>query len=151
MYKSCKEQNKSVIAAYSELLPMSLFLVSAYAWLSSPYSYIFKEQHFILFAVTIGIVFGRMATKIILAHVTKSAFPYFTVQLIPLIFGAFITNAPVMFGWDPIFTADTEYYFLWAYFIFVAVAYAQWAVVVIDRFCTYLGIKCLSIPRPKGL
>ncbi|KAG0296830.1 hypothetical protein BGZ96_008434 [Linnemannia gamsii] len=150
VYKSCKEQNKSVIAAYSELLPMSLFLVSAYAWLSSPYSYIFKEQHFILFAVTIGIVFGRMATKIILAHVTKSAFPYFTVQLIPLIFGAFITNAPVLFDWDPIFTADTEYYFLWAYFIFVAVAYAQWAVVVIDRFCTYLGIKCLSIPRPKA-
>ncbi|KAF9284575.1 hypothetical protein BGZ74_001708 [Mortierella antarctica] len=150
VYKSCKEKNQSVVAAYSELLPMSLFLVSAYAWLASPASYIFEAQHFILFAVTVGIVFGRMATKIILAHVTKMPFPYFTVQLVPLIVGAFIVNVPVVFGSEPIFSADTEYYYLIAYFIFVAVAYAQWALFVIDRFCTYLGIKCLSIPRPKA-
>ncbi|KAF9366224.1 hypothetical protein BGX34_005150 [Mortierella sp. NVP85] len=150
VYRACKEQNKSVVAAYSELLPISLFLVCAYAWLASPHSYIFKEQHFILFAVTVGIVFGRMATKIILAHVTKMPFPYFTVQLIPLILGAFITNITVMFQMDPIFSADTEYYFLWGYFIFVFVAYIQWALFVIDKFCTFLGIKCLSIPRPKA-
>ncbi|KAF9972332.1 hypothetical protein BGZ73_004569 [Actinomortierella ambigua] len=150
VYKACKQQNKSVIAAYSELLPISLFLVSAYAWLSSPYSSVFSDQHFILFAVTVGIVFGRMATKIILAHVTKMPFPYFTVQLIPLVVGAFLTNVPVIFGWEPILSSQGEYYYLWAYFIFVAIAYVQWALLVIDRFCTYLGIKCLSIPRPKA-
>ncbi|KAG0316823.1 hypothetical protein BG000_004705 [Podila horticola] len=91
-----------------------------------------------------------MATKIILAHVTKMPFPYFTVQLVPLILGAFIVNVPVVFGSEPIFSADSEYYYLIAYFIFVTVAYAQWALFVIDRFCTYLGIKCLSIPRPKA-
>ncbi|KAG1439524.1 hypothetical protein G6F56_012270 [Rhizopus delemar] len=74
--------------------PIAAYIVSLYFWVTSPYSTILSHHHFILFAITTGIVFGRMATKIILAHLTKSGFPKFTILLIPLITGAILTNLP---------------------------------------------------------
>ncbi|KAG1062774.1 hypothetical protein G6F42_027347 [Rhizopus arrhizus] len=78
-------------------MPIATYIVSLYFWVMSPYSTILTHRHFILFAITTGIVFGRMATKVILAHLTKSKFPKFTVLLIPLIVGATLTNIPVVF------------------------------------------------------
>ncbi|CAG8482114.1 11282_t:CDS:2 [Diversispora eburnea] len=115
---------KSYSEALSQLISITIYSFSTYLWLSSPNSYIFRDKHFILFAMTIGIVFGRMATKIILAHLTKMPFP----------------NKEIL-------TPEFEHYYLWAYFIFTAVAYLHWAFLVIDRFCAYLKIKCFRIPH----
>ena len=35
------------------------------------------DQHYILFSVFVGYLFGEMASDIILAHLTKSTFPKF--------------------------------------------------------------------------
>ncbi|KAG0786687.1 hypothetical protein G6F57_002733 [Rhizopus arrhizus] len=107
------------------------------------------HHHFILFAITTGIVFGRMATKIILAHLTKSSFPKFTVLLVPLMIGATLTNLPRFISMKPLLTPKSEYIFLWAYFLFALIAYARWAIVVIRSFCQFLGIQCLRIPPQK--
>lgn len=98
MYRACKEKNKPFIKTMLvQNMPIATYIVSLYLWVMSPYSSILSHQHFILFAITTGIVFGRMATKVILAHLTKSKFPKFTVLLIPLITGATLTNIPVLF------------------------------------------------------
>lgn len=151
-------------------MPVATYIVCLYFWAMSPYSNILSHRHFILFAITTGIVFGRMATKVILAHLTKSKFPKFTVLLIPLIIGAVLTNLPVIFpsmyvsnesvslrctdyyffiSSDPIFTPESEYLFLLSYFAFSLVAYLRWAIVVINGFCDFLGIRCLVIPKPQ--
>jgi hypothetical protein len=46
-------------------------------WITSPSSVIFKQDHFILFAIYVGLLFGEMASDIILAHLTKSIYPQF--------------------------------------------------------------------------
>ncbi|KAJ1770427.1 hypothetical protein GGH14_006985 [Coemansia sp. RSA 370] len=69
-------------------------------------------------------------------------FPSYTVQMIPLALGA-------VFSWLGLFTPRTELAFLVISSVFVVVAYLHWALVVIERFCEFLGINCLSIrPQP---
>ncbi|KAI9357869.1 CDP-alcohol phosphatidyltransferase-domain-containing protein [Pilaira anomala] len=151
MYKACKEKNKPFVKTMViQNMPIATYIVSLYLWVMSPYSTILSHHHFILFSITTGVVFGRMATKVILAHLTKSEFPMFTVLLIPLITGATLVNIPILFpSVGPIFTAESEYMFLIAYFVFAVVAYLRWALVVINNFCDFLGIQCLRIPNQK--
>ncbi|CAJ0747214.1 24263_t:CDS:2, partial [Entrophospora sp. SA101] len=96
--KECKAKDKSFLATLPQLFAMALYSFCGYLWLSSPNSYILKNQHFILFTMTAGVVFGRIATKIILSHLTKIPFPMYTVLLIPLFLGAILTNCPRFFG-----------------------------------------------------
>ncbi|KAI9301069.1 CDP-alcohol phosphatidyltransferase-domain-containing protein [Cunninghamella echinulata] len=152
MYKACIKNKKPFLRTMMiENLPIVTYSVCFISWVSSPYSYILTHHHFILYALTTGIVFGRMASKIILAHLTKSRFPRFTVLLIPLIVGAIITNLPRFTSIEPIFTPESEYLYIWGFFLFALLAYLRWAIVVINSFCTYLGINCLTIPKRKHL
>jgi ethanolaminephosphotransferase len=50
---------------------------------------------------------------------------------------------------EPIFTPQSEFLYLCAYFAFALIAYTHWAFVVIDSFCSFLGINCLTIPHGK--
>jgi len=149
VYKVCKRREKSFLSALSQLFSLALYILCAYFWLSSPHSYILKDQHFILFELTIGIVFGRVATKIILAHVTKMKYPMYTVLLLPLFGGAVLTNIPGLFNTGEILSRKAEYIYLWAYFIYATVAYLHWANLVINRFCSHLKINCFRIPYKK--
>jgi len=88
-----------------------------------------------------------MTTKIILAHLTKQAFPYWTVLMAPLVGGAVLSNLP-RFGLEPV-SAELEHVYLWAYFFFAVVVYFRWAILVIGSICAYLGINCLTIPMEK--
>lgn len=97
MYKACKAKKQPFVRTMLiQNFPIATYIISLYLWVMSPYSTILTHRHFILFSVTTGIVFGRMATKVILAHLTKSKFPKFTVLLIPLIVGATLTNLPLL-------------------------------------------------------
>jgi ethanolaminephosphotransferase len=98
MYKACKANNEPYVSSMiTQSIPITIYSVSGYLWIMSPYSTLLAEKHFILFAITTGIVFGRIASKIILAHLLKAKFPTFTVMLLPLIGGAVISNAPALF------------------------------------------------------
>ncbi|RHZ61702.1 hypothetical protein Glove_346g63 [Diversispora epigaea] len=147
VYQSCKRSNKSYFTALSQLSSITIYSLCTYFWLSSPNSYILRDKHLILFAMTIGIVFGRMATKIILAHLTKMPYPKYTVLLIPLLLGTVLTNIPRIFQTGEILSPAFEHYYLWGYFIFTAIAYFHWAILVINRFCSYLKINCFRIPH----
>lgn len=85
-----------VLPVFLEWFPMVAFTASCCAWLYSPYSTLLAENHLVLFCLTITFVFGRMTTKIILAHLTKQPFPYWTMMLVPLIVGAVLVNGPLV-------------------------------------------------------
>ncbi|KAI7879805.1 Choline/ethanolaminephosphotransferase [Lichtheimia hyalospora FSU 10163] len=151
MYKACRKNGRPFISTMIvQNFPIITYVAAFFSWVLSPYSFILTHHHYILYTLTTGIVFGRMATKIILAHLLKSRFPRFTVLLFPLIGGAIISNLPRLGNISPIFTPETEYLYICAYFVFALVAYTRWAVVVINSFCSYLGIRCLTIPHYKA-
>jgi ethanolaminephosphotransferase len=105
------------------------------------------NNHLVLFCLTMSFVFGRMTTKIILAHLTRQPVPYWTVMLWPLIGGAIIGNLPYL--GLPAVAPEVELWYLIGYFVFAVVAYFRWAFLVTNSICSYLGINCLTIPYAK--
>jgi ethanolaminephosphotransferase len=136
-----------VAPVFLEWTPMAVFTLSIGAWLYSPHSTIRAENHLVLFCIIMSFVFGRMTTKMILAHLTRQPFPYWTVMLWPLVGGAVLGNLP-RFGF-PAVSAEAEYVYLLAYLGFSAVVYFRWAWLVTTSICRFLGINCLTLPSEK--
>ena len=146
VYLARKRQKLPFVPVFLELTPMAVYTGSIGLWLYSPYSTLMKNNHLMLFCLTMSFVFGRMTTKMILAHLTRQPFPYWTMMLAPLVGGAVLGNLPYI--GLPQVSATTELWYLRGYFAFAAVAYFNWAIFVINRICTYLDINCLTItPR----
>ncbi|KAK5172296.1 uncharacterized protein LTR77_003934 [Saxophila tyrrhenica] len=142
-----KANNLPLAPTFLGWIPMISFTTSLLAWLGSPYSHLLFDNHLALLCLTLSFVFGRMTTKIILAHLTRQPFPYWTGLLLPLMGGAVLVNLPV-FGFEPV-SAEVEHYYLWAYFAISVVVYFRWAYLVINAICGYLNIQCLTIPEEK--
>lgn len=145
-----RSRNEPFLPLIKEWTPMLIFTVSTMAWLGSPYSHLLEDNHLVLYCLTMSLVFGRMTTKIILAHLTHQPFPYWTIMLAPMIGGALLVNHPYFTiagtSFGPI-SAAFELWYLRAYFVFAAVVYGKWAHLVITSICSYLGINCLTIPK----
>ncbi|KAI1184177.1 CDP-alcohol phosphatidyltransferase [Nemania serpens] len=145
--KARRRDRLPVLPVFFEWIPMAVYTLSIGAWLYSPHSTLMRENHLVLFCLTMSFVFGRMTTKMILAHLTRQPFPYWTVMLIPLVGGAILGNLP-RFGL-PAISARAEQYYLCAYFVFALVVYFRWAFLVTTSICDFLGINCLTIPHAK--
>lgn len=143
-----RSQNLPVAPIFKEWIPMVIFTGCNVAWLFSPYSSILSGNRLVLFCCTMSFVFGRMTTKIILAHLLRQPFPHWTVFQTPLIGGAILANLP--FLGLPAISASFELLYLRAYFLFAFVAYMYWAVLIINRITTFLGINCLTIRRDRS-
>ncbi|CAJ2500068.1 Uu.00g029210.m01.CDS01 [Anthostomella pinea] len=147
--KARRRNKLPVLPVFLEWIPMAVYTLSIGAWLYSPYSTLRRENHLVLFCLTMSFVFGRLTTKIILAHLTRQPFPFWTVMLVPLVGGAVLGNLPRFRL--PAISAQLEHYYLWAYFLFSLVVYFRWAFLVTTSICNFLGINCLTIPREKHL
>ncbi|KAF2151836.1 Choline/ethanolaminephosphotransferase [Myriangium duriaei CBS 260.36] len=147
VYRARKERGQSIAPLFKEWTPMVVFCSALLLWIGSPESHIMSHNYITLLCLTLSFVFGRMTTKIILAHLTRQDFPYWTMMLAPLIGGAALTNLRFL-GLKPI-GPTTEYYYLWGCFIFSGIVYFRWAVLVINAICDFLGINCLTIPPEK--
>ena len=143
--KARRAQGLPVAPVFLEWTPIVVYTLAIGAWLYSPHSTLMRENRLVLFCLTMSFVFGRMTTKIILAHLTRQPFPYWTVMLVPLVGGAILGNLPLL--GLPAVSASTEVWYLRAYFVFAVVAYFRWALLVINSICAYLGIHCLTITK----
>ncbi|KAI8048966.1 hypothetical protein BDF22DRAFT_700475 [Syncephalis plumigaleata] len=135
VYHACRRKGTSFTAALAELLPMSVYLVSVVSWALSPYSCILRDNHLVLFVT---------------AHLTRMPFPWFTVMMLPLMGGAILVNLPFLLNGRILLSPEHEFYYLVVFALFAAIAYGHWALLVIDRFCSHLGIRCLKIPYPNA-
>ncbi|THW41437.1 CDP-alcohol phosphatidyltransferase [Aureobasidium pullulans] len=149
VYQARRGRSQPLIPTLLEWAPIFIFTGSLCAWLGSPYSHLLKDNHLSLLCFTLSPAFGRMTTKIILAHLTRQDFPMWTVMLAPLITGSVLVNLPYI--GLPGLSATTELWFLRGYFAFATIVYARWAVYVCNSICNYLGINCLTIPEDKWL
>lgn len=142
-----RRQNLPIAPVFLEWTPFAIYSFSIGLWLYSPFSTLRSENHLVLFCLTMSFVFGRMTTKMILAHLTRQPFPYWTVMLFPLVGGAILGNLPRL--GLPAVSAEVELAYLWGYFIFATIAYFRWAFLVTGAICDYLGINALTIPYEK--
>ncbi|KAK0667740.1 putative choline/ethanolaminephosphotransferase [Cercophora samala] len=147
--KARRSRGQPVAPVFLEWTPMAIFTFSIGAWVYSPYSYIRTDNHLVLFCIIMSFVFGRMTTKMILAHLTKQPFPYWTVMLWPLVGGAVMANLPRI--GLPAVTAEYEHMYLVSYLGFAAIVYFRWAYLVTTSICNFLGINCLTIPYDKQM
>lgn len=147
VYAARKAQKLPTLPLLLEWTPLLVFTGACVAWLGSPDSHLLKENHLILFCLTMSLVFGRMTTKIILAHLTRQPFPYWTILLTPLVGGAVLGNLP-FFGFPKV-SHKAETLYLQGYLVFAVIVYGRWAHLVISSICDYLGINCLTIPYEK--
>lgn len=144
--RECRARHVSYQTALMRLMPMVILSVAAMVWLLSPFSRLRRGGHFPLFVLTFGLVFGKMATKIIYAHLTKLPFPYYTGLALPLFAGAFLINLPAIIpACSGLVTAKGELAFLWIWFLIAVVGYTNWSYHVVRSFCEYLDIYCFSI------
>ena len=144
-----RKNNLPVAPVFLEWTPMVVYTLAIGTWVFSPYSTLMRENHLVLFCLTLSLVFDRMTTKMILAHLTRQPFPYWTVMLTPLVGGALLGNLP-RFGLPQV-SAKFELLYLWAYFIFSVIVYFRWAYLVITAICDFLGINALTIPKEKQI
>jgi ethanolaminephosphotransferase len=143
--KARRAQSLPMAPVFLEWTPLAIFISSIGAWLYSPHSTLMRDNRLVLFCVTMSFVFGRMTTKIILAHLTRQPFPYWTVMLVPLIGGAVLGNLPWL--GLPAVSARAELWYLRIYLAFAMIAYFRWALLVINSICAYLEIHCLTITK----
>ncbi|KAI9472330.1 MAG: hypothetical protein EXX96DRAFT_583661 [Benjaminiella poitrasii] len=120
-----------------------LVIPACFIWVWLSHSTIFKEKHVIAFVVYIGILFGEMASDIILAHLTKSAFPRFRKIYISLLTISALVVLGQRFGYN------YEYELLMVLCLVTAVSYIVRAVKIINAFCSFLNIRCLVIPSQQ--
>lgn len=96
MYVACKAKGKPFLQSMLyDNWQITIFTLSFYLWVTSPYSFVLSHQHYALYLLTVGVVFGRICSKIILAHLTKSPSPLPTGLLIPILVGSIIANLPL--------------------------------------------------------
>ncbi|KAI9023573.1 hypothetical protein CLU79DRAFT_749167 [Phycomyces nitens] len=149
IHKACVEKNiSSCKTFYNTLYPIISYSLAVYFWLSSPYSSLLQDQHVILFSLYFNVLFGLIASSIILAHLTKSDFPVFTGLLSMPWLMVVLVNGPAIFG-TRVLSARYEYILLAILFITSTIYYLFWVSTVIRAFCQFLGIRCLVIRRTK--
>jgi ethanolaminephosphotransferase len=74
----CREKKLSTIRVLGRIFgPILITSGLITLWLTTSTSIVFKDEHFILFSIFVGFLFGEMTSDIILAHLTKSEFPHF--------------------------------------------------------------------------
>ena len=134
-----------IAPVFLEWFPMLVYCSCCMAWLGSPYSTLLSDNHLVLWCLTQSFVFGRLTTKVILHHLTRQPFPYWTVMLVPLVGGAALVNLPYI--GLPGMTPVMEAWYLRGYLVFAVTAYMTWATRVINKICAFLDINCLTIKK----
>ncbi|KNZ57435.1 uncharacterized protein VP01_215g2 [Puccinia sorghi] len=138
--------------ALLRLSPLFIFTFCSASWLASPHSHLLKNEKIIEFGLMLCFIFGRIATRIILSHLTKSHFPFWSGMLTPLIGGSLAVNLPVIglsviisFQMPTLLSPWGELVYLRLMFFFCFVGYVGSSLRTINRFCEVLRINCLTI------
>lgn len=145
VYRECRKKEVSFGRALSQLLPMTMSTAAVGLWISSRHSAVLT-RHFVLFFSTVGIVFGKMATKIIYAHVAKCPFPMYTGLMFPLLGGSVVMGVlSVVPDSHKMWIVAAEQTYLWCYFVICVVGYANWIYHTINSICLHCDIYCLRL------
>jgi len=112
------------------------------------------RQHLVPFVFFVGLINAYSVGQMIVAHLTKSRFPYYNVLALPLIFGIVDSIGPVLqkhigVGWPSALGHDVyQVSFMFSCLGLAIGIYGSFVIDVIYTICDYLDIWCLTIKHP---
>lgn len=134
------------------LLPFALqwSIIAAYLYLHP----IILHEHLVPFVFLVGLINAYSVGQMITAHLTKSAFPYQNILVLPLAFGVVDSLGPILqakfgFGWPTALGGGAyQIAFMFSTLGLAIGVYGSFVVDVIVNICDYLDIWCLTIKHP---
>lgn len=123
-----------------------------YAWTLIP-TYLYLQPnilhyHLVPFVFYAGLINAFSVGRIIIAHLTKSRFPYTNILLLPLFFGVVDSLLP-LFGVPSALGPEYQVAFVFLCFGFGIGVYGTFCYDCVITICDYLDIYCLTIKHPK--
>ncbi|KAF2674121.1 Choline/ethanolaminephosphotransferase [Microthyrium microscopicum] len=112
------------------------------------------HHHLVPFIFFIGIVNAYSVGQMIVAHLTKSRFPYYNVLSLPLVFAVIDSFGPLLqnwigIGWPSALGPDVyQISFVHSCLGLAIGVYGSFVIDVIYTICDYLDIWCLKIKHP---
>ena len=128
-------------------------LVPAYLYMQP----VILTSHLIPFVFFVGLINAYSVGQIIVAHLTKSRFPFGNVLILPLLFGVVDSIGPILLkyvpggivGWPSALGGDVyQVAFVFCCLGLAIGVYGSFVVDVIVAICDYLDIWCLTIKHP---
>jgi ethanolaminephosphotransferase len=150
-----RSKKLSVFPALAGLLPFVGFATLIPTWLYlRP---VILEQHLLPFIFFFGLCFAYQVGLIITAHLTKSAYPFSNILLLPIAFGAFDALGPFVkeksagiIGWPSVLGGGQyEVAYVFACLGLGVGVYGSFVVDVITNICDFLDIWCLTIKHKQ--
>lgn len=148
---------KPILSPLLGLLPFGVHTLILVAWLHSSIRggvELVHDARLLPFLLYWGMAAAYQVSQLILAHVTKSPFPYWNGMMVYSLFGAVDANAQWLFDREPMVqsspTAATV--FIWMSFMIALFNYIRFAREVIWQICDYTGIACFTVRKkdPQG-
>lgn len=147
VYKATRRRGESFLDTLVEIVPLFVFCLALYLWLGSPYSSLLSDNHLVLFTLAVSLTFGRMTTAIILSHLTKQQFPFWSLLQMPLLMGALVFGLLPHIGLISPLSPHLESVYIWGYFVFALIYFLRYSQLVIDALCEFLDIPCFTVKK----
>ncbi|KAG8765098.1 hypothetical protein FRC12_007685, partial [Ceratobasidium sp. 428] len=149
VHAACRKKGISFSSAVSTNISFVFYITMCWLWITSPYSALLSPtksvpSHLGLIEFTLLVVctFGKMLPRVIIAYLTRSAFPApLPTVILPILGGALLANIGRL-GLNV--SPAIEIWYTHAALLFSFVSWQLWAVVACQRFCKTLGIYCLT-------
>ncbi|KAL0952165.1 hypothetical protein HGRIS_008779 [Hohenbuehelia grisea] len=134
------------------LLPFVFSATLQVIWLSHPkwnHSAIIQSPLFVPFLCAWGLQFAHNVGRMILAHVTSTAFPIWDWMWIWSIIGVVDAQLPRILGRPPVIQSSYESTAVFVYMTLVIsfLAYARFCTLVINDITNHLGIACFTVRK----
>lgn len=134
VYRVCRRDRRSFLTALADLLPM--LLITHFSYLFVMRCHVQERGFLALFLAVCTIVFGKLATGVVYAHLLRLPYPRMPALAWPLLF------SPLIPGW-------AARPFLIVYFVGALLVYTTWVFHAILSFANYLGINCFSLCKQR--
>jgi len=112
-------------------------------------------HHLVPFVFFVGLINAYSVGQIIVAHLTKSQFPFYNVLVLPLLFavldsvGPYLLRLTKILGWPSALGNDVyQVAFVFCCLGLAIGVYGSFVIDVIFTICDYLDIWCLTIKHP---
>lgn len=154
-YYRAKNRPEAFVDAMVDVLPIVLLLGIAFLWLNfGQMCTVFEGRDenmwmLLVFSLAIGLEVAMMVGKTITAHLLHTHFPRFFIGLPFLILPAFGLTLTYLTKDElarKIFLSYEPQY-LCFYCALIMLAYVHFVLTVINQFCAYLDINCLTIKK----
>ncbi|KII93135.1 hypothetical protein PLICRDRAFT_99893 [Plicaturopsis crispa FD-325 SS-3] len=151
-YLNVHKAHKSALRPLLRLIPFPFSAALQVVWLYCAGSTLVHSSLLVPFLCAWGLQFAHQVGRMILAHVTKTAFPLWDWMWLWSIIGALDAALPALLGRPSIIqaTAGGAAVYVWLTLALSLAAYIRFCTLVIGDITEYMGIACFTVRKKDG-